>query len=117
MLTDGELSFMRKSVEQLLPDTCNILSLTNTPDGQGGQTQTWGTASANVTCRLDVTESREMNAAGAIQTFTTYKLSMPYDTTIAAANRVEVNGETYTVIGVNNGQSWKAVTRVTLELV
>lgn len=111
------LTAMRAAIAELLPDTCNILSVTQVADGQGGVTETWGTASNNIACRLDVVNKREQVAGGAVQQFTGYVLSCPYDTTISAANRVEVSSVTYAVTGLNDGQSWKAVKRVMLEAV
>ena len=46
---------MRAVVADMLPDTCNILSESITPDGQGGVTSSWGTVSSTVACRLDDT--------------------------------------------------------------
>ena len=115
MLPD-ELSGMREAINQLLPDTCDILSVTRSADGEGGWTETWGTAST-VSCRLDMVQGREALAGGAVQPFTAYMLSLPYDAVISAANRVQHSSVTYNVVSVNTGQSWKAVTRVSLERV
>ncbi len=116
-LSATELAGMRAAINELLPDTCNILSLTSVSDGMGGQTKTWGTATAGVACRLDVTSGREMVSGGALQPFTAYKLSLPYDTTITQGNRVEVSSVTYAVTSVNVNQSWIAVKRCDLEKV
>jgi hypothetical protein len=52
---------------------------------------------------------------GAIQPYVTYKLSLPYDTTVAASNIIEHSSVDYAVKSINLGQSWKAVVRVELE--
>ena len=111
------LASMRQAIGELLPDFCHILSVTNTPDGQGGQTATWGTASANVAFRLDMQTGREMLSGGALQPFTKYKGSLPYDAEVTALNRILHDGITYAVTGVNVSQSWQAVIRVDLEVV
>lgn len=116
-ITSAEIAIMRDTIELLLPDTCNILSVTTSPDGMGGVTQTWGTASSNVSCRLDMKSGRELVTGGALQPYTSYKLSLPYDATIIEGNRVVHNSITYAVTSVNNAQSWQAVTRVDLEVV
>lgn len=116
-LTNTELQYMRDAIGQLMPDVCNILSVTNTPDGYGGVTQTWGTASANVKCRLDVKSGNIATTGGAIQEYVSYMLSLPYDTVIDFTNQVEINGSTYAVTDVNDNQSWNAVKRVSLEWV
>jgi len=115
-LSNAELTAMRDVIEdELLPDTCDILSVTKTPDGQGGVTETWGTAYAGVAFRLDMKQGREMVSGGALQPFTEYVGSLPYDATVTNANRILHSGTTYAVTSVNNGQSWIAVTRVMLE--
>lgn len=117
MLTALELSEMRAAINNLFPDTCNILSVTESADGQGGITETWGTASTS-SCRLDVVTGREQTAGGALQPYIKTMLSLPYNATITEAYRVEHGGITYAVIAPpNNDQSWKAVTRVELERV
>lgn len=109
------LTAMRSAIGELLPDTCNVLSVTNTPDGMGGNTQSWGTAGTAIACRLDMQTGMETDVGGAIQPFTRFILSVPYDTTVANANRIEHNSVTYSVISVNTNQSWIAVKRVELE--
>lgn len=109
------LAAMRSAIAELLPDTCAILSPTNTPDGFGGVTVTWGTATASVACRLDMKQGREAVTGGAVQPFTSYTLSLPWDTTINESWRVLVSSVTYSVTSVNNGQSWQAVKRCDLE--
>lgn len=117
MLSDGELQFMRESIELLMPDECNILTVTEVNNGEGGITETWGTAYTLVKCRLDMKTGREPVLGGAAQQYTSYMLSVPYDTDINDVDRVEVNSVTYAVTSINTGQSWNAVTRVTLEAV
>jgi hypothetical protein len=114
-LTTAELSVMRDTIELLLPDTCNVCSVTNVPDGEGGVTQTRGTSGTSIACRLDVKQGVEQVTGGAIQPYISYMMSLPYDTTVAAANIIEHNSVDYHVKSVNLGQSWKAVVRVELE--
>lgn len=120
MLTSRELSEMRSVIGNLLPDTCNILSVTYVSDGMGGETQTWGTAGTSA-CRLDMRVNtiagREMEVGAAWQSFASYILSIPYDTSISTENRVEHSGTTYAVKSASNGQSWSAVKRIELEKV
>ena len=111
----SDLRSMRQAVAELLPDRCQILSRTSTANGQGGQVATWGTASAGVPCRLDMTHGMEAMTGGALQQYTGYMLSLPYDTTITQSHRVLLNDITYAVKTVNTNQSWVAVKRVELE--
>ena len=114
MLTAGELSYMRDSTKLLMPDTCNICSVTNTVDGQGGVTVARGTIGTSA-CRLDVVQGREQLTGGAIQPYTSYMLSLPYDATVLPSYIIEHSSVSYEVKSVNRNQSWKAVVRVELE--
>lgn len=109
------LAAMRSAIAELLPDTCNICSVTNTPDSEGGVTKTRGTAGTSIACRLDVIQGREQLTGGAIQPYTSYMLSLPYDTTVAPAQIIEHSNVDYAVKSINRNQSWKAVVRVELE--
>jgi head-tail adaptor len=114
MLTSAEITYMRAQLEDLMPDTCNILSVTHTSDGQGGVTDTWGTATAGVACRLDYMQGVETVFGGAMQPYTGWKLTLPYDTSLTTAQRVEHGGNTYNVIEVDTDKSWPIVLRARL---
>lgn len=123
MLTSAELARMQDDLEAAtLPDTCNILSLTRTSDGEGGWSESWGTATASVKCRLDSLASRGLISAAAEQVqaaslkpYNAWILTLPHDTTITEQNRVEVGSTTYNVISVDAGKSWEANVRAMLE--
>ena len=115
MLSTSHLNYMRDVLEQLMPDTCNILSVTRTSDGQGGMIDTWGTASASVICRLDPLPGKEIPVGGAVQPFKAYTLTLPYDTVIVEANRIELGTETFAVKSVDKQKSWAATRRALLE--
>lgn len=121
LLTDADLAYMQSTIADMFPDVCTILSEALSPDGQGGQTSTWGTVSQNVSCRFDEQSQRGINqlvpAAGALREAHRYMLSLPHDTAISAHDRVEFGSSTYNVISVNTDISWQAVTRATLELI
>jgi len=118
LLSSSEITSMRNTLEgDALPDTCNILSVTQTGDGQGGFTETWGTATAGVACRLDNTSSRELISGDGVKHFTSWMLTLPHNTSIAAGNRVEVSSENYNVVGFDDGKSWALDLRVLLEKV
>ncbi len=110
MLPTAELTQLREDLEGCLPDTCNILSLTRASDSQGGWTETWGTASTAVACRLDFIGGAEAITGGALIPYTRAIVTMPQATTITAQNRIEHNSVTYTVQAVNLG-SWLGVKR------
>ena len=115
MLSTEQLAYIRDTLEQLMPDTCNILSVSYSSNGQGGLLETWGTATAN--CRLDAIPLKggETAAGGAIQPFKSYILTLPYDTTITEANRIEIGVYTFAVKSVDPAKSWAATRRAMLE--
>jgi hypothetical protein len=121
LLTNDDLAYMRDTIWEMFPDTCNILSEALSPDGQGGQTSTWGTVASDVSCRFDEASQASVNqlipAGAALREVHRYVLSLPHDQTIAAHDRVEIDSSTYHVVSVNAGVSWQAVTRALLELV
>lgn len=108
-MNNKELQQMRDAIEGLFPDTCNLLTKTSTSDGQGGYTHVWGTATADVACRLDYVTSpaTESLTGSAVRSFKSYELALPYDTVITEAYRVEVNDITYNVTGIDPEQSWQ----------
>lgn len=120
MLSNAELLQMREAIAQLFPDTCNVLSVSESPDGFGGVSQTWGTIGTAVPCRLDFVDrlgQSERIAGAGIKAFQETILSMPYDTTITEAHRIEHDSYTYNVRMANNDQSRIAVRRLRLERV
>ncbi|MFA5376889.1 MAG: head-tail adaptor protein [Dehalococcoidia bacterium] len=116
MLTDPELEAIRAAIESLLPDTCNILSVTRTSDGQGGWMDTWGTATASAPCRLDVSRPGGEQIFGAsVQPFTGYVLTLAHDETITTGYRVSCNSQTFSVVSVDLAKSWDGSRRAYLE--
>lgn len=108
------LAAMRSAIGELLPDTGQVITITNVSDGQGGQEVSRGTATA-INCRVDYLDGLEKATGGALQPYSKIMLSIPYDTTISTVNQFLHNGTTYTVKNVNDDQSWIAVKRCKLE--
>jgi len=117
-LTTSELASIRADIAELLPDTGGaVLSTTQTPDGAGGFTETWGTATASLPYRLDPLTGTEEAAGGGLQPFSGWQLTLPYDTTISPENRFQdTNGRQYAVKSVDGGKSWQASVRARVEL-
>ena len=114
-LSASDMTQIRSDIARMLPDTCNILSGTLTSDGQGGYTEVWGTATVGAKCRIDKRTGREALAGGAVQTFGSWVLTLPHDTTITAASRVEHSSVTYSVVFVDSDKSWIGSVRAELE--
>jgi len=115
-LTTSDLEWMQDSIEELLPDTCVILTQINTSDGQGGYITTWGTASVNEKCRIDPgrKEMYERISGARLEPFSWWQLTLRYDATITAQSRVIVNGATYNVVNFDDNKSWQSSLRVAL---
>ena len=119
-LTARELAQMQADINDLLESTnttCDILSVAYTADSEGGFSEAWGTATANVHCRIDYRSGRENLMGGAIQPYSKAVLSVPYNTTISLTNRVKSGSYTWAVKSINDGQSWMAVKRIELDRV
>ena len=121
-LTANELTSIRADIADLLPDTGYIIAVTNTPDGFGGYTQ--GTAikaSGTVSYRLDpkivsMLKGSEKSAAGVIQPFHQWILTLEYDAPITTEDKfLCADGAVYNVISVDEEKSWNASTRVIVE--
>jgi hypothetical protein len=110
------LRAMREAIAELLPDTCYILTPTDTPDGMGGVTTSYGTSAA-IACRLDDKASPMQVTGGAIQIYAGMMFSLPYDTVIYTTDNILHNGIQYAVTGINDDISWQAVKRVAVEAV
>ena len=116
-LTARELAQMQADIYDLLPDTCDILSVAYTSESEGGFAEAWGTATAGVKCRIDYRSGRETMTGGAIQPYSKAVLSVPYNTTISLTNRVKSGDYVWSILSINEGQSWQAVKRAELERV
>lgn len=118
-INSNDLSYMRACINELLPDSCNLLTVTQTPDGQGGFTDAWGTAVGGtaVSCRIDYTEGDETVFGNALNPYTGWIVTLSHDTTITPQYRVEISSTQYNVTEVDDGKSWQASVRVAVEKV
>ena len=117
-LTDAELSFMRDAIEDLLPDTCHVLSKTTTVDAIGGVVETWGTATANVACRMGYESSTYQVEGGAINTRQKLIVTVPYTTAVTPLNRIRSGTTDYAVVSVSDSRrTWPTCKRVEVRAV
>lgn len=119
LISDVDLMYMRGQIRELLPDTCDLLTLTEVSNGQGGFTETWGTATGStaVPCRLDYMQGDEVVFGNALNPYTGWILTLPYSVTITDQYRVLRSGTQYNVKDVDSGKSWQGSVRVALEKV
>lgn len=120
-LSAAELAQIRADIASLLPDTCNILGITRTSDGAGGWTETAGTVTGGtaVPCRIDFAKGygKEQISSAALMPYQSGVVSLAWDKTITVANQIQFGTTVYNVTGVNTDQSWKGVTRCSVERV
>ena len=114
MLTSGEISLMRDTIEQALPGTAVIQTATRASDGQGGWIPAY-TASGTVAARLSPEgqlRGDEPEIAGRIGEVTYLILTVPAETTIAADDRVVYDGDTFEVTEIRDRTPWELSRRV-----
>lgn len=117
-LSAAELAQIREDIVGLLPDTCDILTVTRTSDGAGGWSETTSAAYSGVACRLDFPNpGREVMANASLTPFKTGIVSLPYNTVVTTANKLLIDSVTYNITGVNTKQSWIGVIRCSVERV
>lgn len=119
METD-QLAFMRSQILETYPDSCVILSVSNTANGKGGFTVTeTPVTGGTVLGRLDSVHTGQFivrdDKGGKLDQPYQLRLTLPYNAPITKTNRVRVNGITYKVVDITLGDSWKLSTRANLE--
>jgi hypothetical protein len=117
-LSSSELTDIRTAINELLPTSATILTNAATPDGYGGFTEgTAVRAGGTYTCRIDPIRGQEQNNSGAINSFHTYVLTLPYTATVMTNDKVSSGTAIYNVTSIDSGKSWNASVRVIMELV
>lgn len=114
MLTAAELTAMRTIEESAQSSTAIIHRHTLTGDGMGGQSESWA-AVGTVDCdlwQISRTSLRETPTGGQITQVGDWYITVPWDTTITAKDRVIIGGRTYEVTFVPTNSSWLTALRV-----
>jgi SPP1 family predicted phage head-tail adaptor len=104
-ISAAELAAMRAELETLLPDTCVISHGSLTPNGSGEFTTTW-TASGTVACRIDPIKAGEGLNGGAVQPYSTFRVTLPYSATVTHDDHLTIGGTVYEILSVSVGNSW-----------
>ena len=112
----SELARIQDDIDALLSDTAVILSVSYTPDGYGGLTESWGTVTTTA-CRIDPLSGTETLSGGAIQPYHAFQLTLPHSVTLTTEERIKIGTTTYSVKSVDNGKSWAGSVRAVLEVV
>lgn len=117
-LTAADLAYIRRTLEDdLMPDSCYLLTVTETRGSDGGVLSTWGTAAIATTCRVDPLVGKEQNAAGGVSAFHGYVMTVPHDTTVTTKQRVYWNSNTFNILSIDSDKSWAGSLRLKLEKV
>lgn len=103
-LSDGELTSMRSTIYDSLPESCVITRPNPLTDGMGGFTPQTPTAIETVPCRVDL-PGRQMQStirvyAERIGERQLFIINVPHDSTIQESDIATVSGTTYYVIAV-----------------
>ncbi len=114
LLTAKELTDIRAEVEKMLPGTCTIMDRSTTRDAIGGGTATWGTASADVLCKLAPERAMVGGLGGQVSVYTGWVLSVPFDQAVTAGQRVVYDSDNFEVVSVEDDHDFRFVRRVYL---
>lgn len=108
MLTAGELAAMQATQQQTLVEQCSIMRSTLASDGAGGQTSS--TTLAPSVCRLAPSNNlpADRMLAGAQQDQLLWRITLPADADVLAADRIIVGTRSFEVKGVYG--PWSAIT-------
>ena len=104
MLRLSEISRLRSDVERHYLSRARRLVLRATPDGAGGETQSWEPA-GEYPCNLTGRPGSDVVLGGRVEPNTLWRLHLPADTPTAATDRWEVDGTTYEPAGSNAGHT------------
>jgi SPP1 family predicted phage head-tail adaptor len=106
-LSTLELSQLRADANDYLPDTCTLQTLTRTPDGYGGWTETWANTHTGVACRVAGVPLNHPEGIDAAQvsSLTRWLLAVPYNQALNAEMRCVHDGATYEIEAVEGEHS------------
>ena len=102
---------MRHTVNTYLAGTAVIQTATRASDSQGGQTWTYA-ASGTVDARLSPALGGEAEVASRISERNAMVLTIPWETSIDADDRVVYQSVTYEVLEVRDRTPWELSRRV-----
>lgn len=114
LLTATELADMRTVVESMLPGTCTIQNRSISRDSIGGGTATWANAATSVACKLAPERAIVGGAGGQVSVHSGWVMSVPFDQTITAGQRVVYNSDNFEVVSVEDDHDFRVVRRVYL---
>lgn len=97
----SDLTKMRQTQEEQMPETVYVQSLTRSSDSAGGWSESWST-SATTKGRIGVSDWQpsEAEIAGRVQNRQKYVITLPAGTTLTEQDRLQINGRQFEIIGI-----------------
>ena len=111
-LTAAELSSMRSTADDYLPDTCTIQRATQGQDALGGISLSWANLATGVACRMDEPSANqslanaEASVNSAVGAVAQWPMHFAYNQDITVKDRVIFGSYTYEVAEVLDSSSW-----------
>jgi SPP1 family predicted phage head-tail adaptor len=116
ILPPGTVAFLRTQAERSLTDECVIQTPTTSVGSYGNQTTTWSTVDT-VACRVSPSALTpgERQQADQPQTWSTWTVLLPAETTVTDDDRITWNGQTFAVIAAQAPRTDEILRRVIVE--
>lgn len=118
MMTPEDLTYIRDAQGELMTDYVSIESHAGTPDGRGGQTESYGAPTADLPARLSSPSAREAASFGdQFRIGIDAVLTIPYNVGAKPMDRVTVRstGQVWRVKTAPPAGSWTSQRRLAVE--
>lgn len=122
MMNPGVIARLRRACDAVgyFPDRCTIQSVSYANSARG-RVKTYSTSAEDVRCRIAPVTQRtpdESIVAGKVQGKTLYTITLPHDTVLQNDWRIVIDGgDTFEVLGTQEGGAWTIALRAVCEKV
>lgn len=106
LLTDAEITGMRSTIDDSLPDTATHQTVTETADGMGGHSRAWATVTTYA-CRLSPMGALERVLGSRWASVGDWVITLTHDAAVEVDDRLLVSGRTFTIKALPVGRSWE----------
>jgi head-tail adaptor len=100
-LTKSQIALARRTIKGKLPDEAVVMRKTATPDGYGGQVETFAEV-ARYPCRIQfnygIPANFDSTEGAAVVNRQTFIVTLPHHADVAETDRLEINGATYAIV-------------------
>jgi len=117
-ITTGELGQMRVAQEEMMPDTCTVLSSTQTTVPGGGRKVSWVAGTTYAWRVRPLGAPSQTRFAEALGTRAGWIGTLPWDAVVDEKNRLRgADGTDYEVIGLHDARgSWPTALKLVLAI-